>query len=273
MSDVLANFSCLDELTQVIYQSIYKFVVLSTVSDDKWNIHLGLSGAQGRWWQGSWGEEDIHRIFGSKTSDKLLESFAEKLAEVFIKGELCISDWSSEKGAEIKFTLGPTSKKPMHVPLVEMNCEDAAAYATKVFIDIALQAQSRKCRLYPSSSEYPTTPSTFTTTRTTSASTASASTSKRKELSPGADVRSDYREQEASTNKPIHTLAAAECDAKAAREEIKVLKSQLKDVKRTGSPAQKPAPVVRPHKGASLANPNKKARKYQAIEFESDDEE
>ena len=39
---------------------------------------------------------------GSKTSDKLLESFAEKLAEVFIQGELCISDWSSEKGAEIK---------------------------------------------------------------------------------------------------------------------------------------------------------------------------
>ena len=63
MSDVLANFSCLDELTQVIYQSIYKFVVLSTVSDDKWNIHLGLSGVHGRWWQGSWGEEDIHRIF------------------------------------------------------------------------------------------------------------------------------------------------------------------------------------------------------------------
>jgi hypothetical protein len=28
----------------------------------------------------------------------------------------------------------------------------------------------------------------------------------------------------------------------------------------------------RPLKGASLANPNKKARKYQAIEFESDEE-
>jgi len=108
-------------------------------------------------------------------------------------------------------------------------------------------------------------------------------------------VRSDHREEEAITSslkntKPIHSLAAAESDVKAAREEIKTLKSQLKDVKRTGSPAQsnyfsrivprhknnditEPAPVVRPHKGASLANPNKKARKYQAIEFESDDEE
>jgi len=42
---------------------------------------------------------------GSQTSDKLLESFAEKLAEVFIQGELCITDWSAEKGAEIKVCL------------------------------------------------------------------------------------------------------------------------------------------------------------------------
>jgi len=273
MSDILANFSCLDELTQVIYQSIYKFVVLSTVSDDKWNIHLGLSGAQGRWWHGSWGEKDIRHIFGSQTSDKLLESFAEKLAEVFIQGELCITDWSAEKGAGIKFTLGPTSKKPMHVALVEMSSEDAAAHATKVFIDIALQAQSRKCRLYPTSTEYLTTPSTLITARTASTST-NASILKRKEPSPEPHVRSGHRGQDASPSSskdiiPIHTLAA-ESDVKAAREEIKALKSQLKDVKRAGSPAQKP--VARPHKGASLANPNKKARKYQAIEFESDDD-
>jgi hypothetical protein len=123
-----------------------------------------------------------------------------------------------------------------------------------------LQAQSRKCRLYPTSVEYPTIPSTFTTTIRTP--TASASTSKRKELStklhrtlqhlpltnpvskgPEPYVRSDHREQEASSSsvkntKPIHTLAAAESDVKVAKEEIKVLKSQLKDVKRTGSPAQ-----------------------------------
>ena len=62
-SDPLANFSCLDELVQVIYQSIYKFVVLSTVSQDEWHVHLGLAGPEGRWWHGSWKKEDIHRIF------------------------------------------------------------------------------------------------------------------------------------------------------------------------------------------------------------------
>ena len=36
--------------------------------------------------------------------------------------------------------------------------------------------------------------------------------------------------------------------------------------------AQETAPIAHHPKGASLANPNKKARKYQAIEFESDEE-
>lgn len=61
-SDVLANFSCLDELTQVIYQSFYRFVVLSNVSGDRWTVHLGLSGPEGRWWRGNWGEADILQV-------------------------------------------------------------------------------------------------------------------------------------------------------------------------------------------------------------------
>ncbi|KAF8973196.1 hypothetical protein BDZ97DRAFT_1780015 [Flammula alnicola] len=271
MSDVLSHFSCLDELTQVIYQGICKFVVLSTVSDDKWHVHVGLAGLQGRWWHGFWIEEDVHRLFGSKSSDKLLESFAEKLAEVFIQGEISISDWSAEKGADIKFTLGPASKKPMHVPLLEMTPEDAAAHATKVFIDIALQAQSRKCRLYPTSTEYPTLPTTIAPTSRI------AVPSKRKEQSPEPQVHPKTHildEAGPSSHKNTKTTphVSAEMEVKAAQEEIKSLKSQLKDQKR-GSPAQTPAPVAaRPHKGASLANPNKKARKYQAIEFESDEE-
>lgn len=120
MSGALSNFVCLDELTQVIYQSFYKFVVHSSVSDDEWTVHVGLAGQEGRWWRGCWKEEDVLRFFvrsnnplascvlmdgdhqGPHSTDKLLESFAEKLAEVFVQGELCISDWSSDKGADIK---------------------------------------------------------------------------------------------------------------------------------------------------------------------------
>ncbi|KAF8813718.1 hypothetical protein BYT27DRAFT_7220089 [Phlegmacium glaucopus] len=259
-SDPLANFTCLDELVQVIYQSIYKFVVLSTVSQDEWHVHLGLAGSEGRWWHGSWKEEDIHRIFGPTSSDKLLESFAERLAEVFIQGELCLSDWSPEKGAKIKFTLGPASKRPMHIPLVEMTPEEAAEHATKVFLDIALQAQSRKCRIYPPVSEYsiPNPPPTLKTF---------------KGRSPSPEVHARDNIASSSSNKD-NKPKEANSEARLAQEEIKLLKSQLQNQKRTVSEVEKPVPpaAARPHKGASLANPNKKARKYQAIEFGSDDE-
>ncbi|PPQ93664.1 hypothetical protein CVT25_012723 [Psilocybe cyanescens] len=286
MSEVLANFSCLDELTQVIYQSIYKFVVLSTVTDGRWNIYIGLSGPQGRWWHGFWTEADIHRIFvciailqrsGSKSSDKLLETFAEKLAEVFIQGEMCISDWSADKGADIKFTLGPTSKKPMHVSLVEMSPEDAAAHATSVFIDIALQAQSRKCRLYPSAStDYSSVPVASSATLQMS-HVAAPSISKRKEMSKLLACCSSVSQSFTYSLKGPEAKPSEECmersSSKFSVDVEKETNSQLKNMKQQrGSSAQKPPAAVRTHKGASLANPNKKARKYKPIEFESDDE-
>jgi hypothetical protein len=61
-SDTLAHFGCLDELIQVVYQGVYRFLVLSNVDDEKWTVHLGLSGADGRWWRGSWFEADILQI-------------------------------------------------------------------------------------------------------------------------------------------------------------------------------------------------------------------
>ncbi|KAF8906475.1 hypothetical protein CPB84DRAFT_1844330 [Gymnopilus junonius] len=264
MPDFLANFNCLDELTQIIYQSIYKFVILSTVSDSAWNIYVGLSGSQGRWWHGAWTKDDIYRIFGPKVSDMLLEAAAEKMADAFIQGEMCISDWSTEKDRKIKLTLGPAAKRPMHVNLLEMSPEDAAAHATSVFIDIALQAQSRKCRLYPSSTDYS---STFQTSRVTLLP-------KRKEPELGLDDADFSKETKAKASVFTIPESSISTDVQAARDEINSLKSQLENVKRKGTPAKGPVapPIARPHKGASLANPNKKARKYQAIEFESDDE-
>ena len=42
---------------------------------------------------------------GQKTSSIVLESFAERLAQTFVQGDLEIGDWSSEKGAEINVSL------------------------------------------------------------------------------------------------------------------------------------------------------------------------
>lgn len=56
-----ANFSCLDELIQVVYQDVNRFVVLSNVSSTEWTIHLGLTG-EGRWWRGRWQDADLTKL-------------------------------------------------------------------------------------------------------------------------------------------------------------------------------------------------------------------
>ncbi|KAJ7128962.1 hypothetical protein C8R43DRAFT_1026582 [Mycena crocata] len=259
-TDVMANFGALDELIQVIYQGMDKFVVLSDVSD-KWNIHLGLTGPEGRWWYGSWREADVLAIVGKTSSDILLESFAEKLADAIVQGELYV-----EEGERYKLTLGPTSKKPMHVALKEMEPAESAAYATEVFVAIALQAQSRHSRMNPS--DVPLA-STSASSRAPPPATSSKPTTSK------AKVAADD-----GGNKKATAKTATESSDREAQEEIKALKAELvkqqQKKKRHASPEQvapKPAVVApRPLKGASLANPNKKARKYQAIEFESDEE-
>lgn len=68
-----------------------KFVILSDVAD-RWNIHLGLTGPEGRWWRGAWSAADVRAIVGKSASDTLLESFAGKLAESIVLGELYVEE-------------------------------------------------------------------------------------------------------------------------------------------------------------------------------------
>jgi hypothetical protein len=73
----------------------------------------------------------------------------------------------------------------------------------------------------------------------------------------------------------------AQGDTEVAQRKIKSLETELAHVKakkaKSKSPSSEAEPKpsatnTRPPKGASLANPHKKARKYQAVEFESDDD-
>jgi hypothetical protein len=61
-TDIMSGLSPLDELIQLIYQSIYQFVVMSSVTHDKWTVHVGMVGNTGRWWRGVWEEKDVVNI-------------------------------------------------------------------------------------------------------------------------------------------------------------------------------------------------------------------
>lgn len=58
-TDIMGNFSPMDELIQLIYQNIYQFVVMSSVTFDKWTVYVGMVGEAGRWWRGFWEERDV----------------------------------------------------------------------------------------------------------------------------------------------------------------------------------------------------------------------
>ncbi|KAF8348186.1 hypothetical protein F5887DRAFT_952535 [Amanita rubescens] len=227
---ISTHFGCLDELTQVIYQSLYRFVVLSSVTMDEWIIHVGLADSRGRWWQGRWSQDNVNRILGSKASEKLLESFAEKLRESLTSGNLYIGNWEPDKGTNINLTFGPGSKDSVEILLHEVKPEEAADHATNVFIEIALQAQYAGVS-FASIGIY---------------SHMAAKNSKSHDLVPPAPVIRGTAD-----------VAAVERSSHSNVDAGRVL-----ETKKTKGQVM----------STSLANPNKKARKYAAIEFESDEE-
>ncbi|KAL6308061.1 hypothetical protein BKA93DRAFT_765154 [Sparassis latifolia] len=282
--DVLSHFLPLDELIQVIYQGPSRFVVLSSVNEVGWTVYVGLSGPEGRWWSGRWTEKDVHKTVGTRSSSKLLETFTEHLTDKFIQGELYIGNWSFEKGAEINLTIGPNAKTPIHIPLAELSPGDAASFATKVFTDIARQAQSRKCRLHPSSYDPPAPPASKSAQASSSKSTVELS----KAEAEIKQLKAELADARRSRTPPASTSTGTKKAVKrphspAAEKEINKLKAQLA---RTESEQSMPdtsklvsiakgargrAAAV-PPKGASLANPSRKRRKYQALEFGSDED-
>ncbi|KAG2072236.1 hypothetical protein BDR04DRAFT_1096808 [Suillus decipiens] len=250
-TDVLSHFGVLDELIQVIYQGFDRFVVLSQVTESAWSIYLGLKGPEGRWWRGSWSAKHILDITnGVQSGPQVLENFAEKLRTTFVNGDLTIGEWA-DKDSDINLTFGPNAKRPLHMTLKELSAVEAASHATAVFIEIALQAQSRKCQLNPLFSPR----NVAVIAESSHANSASTFPSKRTPLDP--------------------SQVPAPVVNQGAERRIKALEAELarsKERSPQSDTISKPSASSRPPKGASLANPNKKARKYQALEFESDED-
>ncbi|KAI6000759.1 hypothetical protein EDD15DRAFT_1793101 [Pisolithus albus] len=249
--DVLSRFGRLDELIQMVYHGFDRFVVLSQVDESAWTIHLALKGPVGRWWRGARSSQDILGIIGTSATPQALDTLAEELSEAFVNGELAIDDWSPKKGVNMKLTLGPTSKNPVRVPLVELSPTEGAAYAAALLSEIALQAQLRRCRLNPP---------------TFSATTPGLPPLARVPSPPKTLERKDALNVPPSPAEALQKIHALEAELA----EAKTQKAKNKSPPLNSGP--KSTVVTHAPKGASLANPHKKARKYQALEFASDEE-
>lgn len=236
---------------------------MSSTTHDEWTVHVGMVGDTGRWWRGVWGKKDVSVV---EPSEESLKTFVDHLVDSVIGGELYLTDFSTEKGAKIQLTFGPTSAKPVSMALVEIEPAEAAAYATNVFLEVALQAQSRKCRLHPSA---------FTSTSVTSTKPLTGH-SRESNFDPkgGQKTIEDAEKEETcgrsdpSKMKTRGRSMKYEGHDEGIKEEKEMSKKLFASREKTST---KPKAAARPL-SSSLANPNNKARRIQAIEFESDDD-
>ncbi|KAJ3569837.1 hypothetical protein NP233_g4785 [Leucocoprinus birnbaumii] len=224
------------------------------------------------------------KVTGPKPSEKLLETFVDKLVDSIVGGELHLADFSTEKGAKINLTFGSTNTKPVSMNLEELAPAEAAAHATNVFLEIALQAQSRKCRLHPSAFASISVPSTRTSVGTSKVSgfdtdsrldaEKTKPTAGESSISNRTTIKARNPELETNDVEMKTTEPGTGTRTLRSEEKEKPKKRQHSPSEKARQPSIKPKAPTRPpaKAGASLANPNKKVRKIQAMEFESDDE-
>lgn len=242
--DVFDNFAVLGGLIQVIYHSTACFVLLSRVEFNSWEIDLGLVGGDGRWWQGSWEKDDVYTFAGSKVTERALENFAAKIQQYIVSGELTINGWDDlEDREELQLQINPTGKSPVTMKLNKLPTKEGASKAMNTLKGIALQAQSRGCRLQGGAPPPPPP------------STTPISKKRIVEESPPKE----------EVDKELH----------AAQERIKRLESEVSFVKQTSLLEKEPPPVQKhtapkPPPGASRANPTRKKRKIIQAEFEDE---
>jgi len=252
-------FSSLDELIQIVYQGSAKFVLMSRVDYSSWTVHLGLSGPEGRWWRGRWNDEKGHN-----PNEDMLEAFGGRLANTIVTNDLTVGNWSAEKGAKINLTLGLSSKKPMTIDLAELSPSDAAAFATKEFLSIALEAQSRKCRLNPPTFGLPPPePSYIAKVSALNEDNGESRAPFKSSVEPvpaSAVLFSDTRHESLKDKQQNSDQTPAKRPHGSPNPESKPVSTQ---------PARKSAPQPKT-RGSGI--PNKRARKVKAMEFESDDE-
>ncbi|OBZ67279.1 hypothetical protein A0H81_12936 [Grifola frondosa] len=216
----------------------------------------------------------------------MLETFVDQVADAFVEGELYIRDWNAEKGANINLTFGTSSRMLMNIPLVELSPEDAASFATKMFTEIALEAQSRHCFLHPEDVKPPPVLSLGAAVWPTFSEPSSSKPTPRTPVSQ-EDIKAlashlAKQRQHMSTSTTNAPENKYKRKAQEAEEEVNVLKAELEKTRLQQQLAAtessklisrtKPQPAVARRQGASLANPTKKARRYEELKFDSDED-
>ncbi|KAL5524157.1 hypothetical protein ACEPAG_8330 [Sanghuangporus baumii] len=241
-------FGPLDDLIQVIYQASHRFVLLSRIEFDAvvpgWQVYLGLADI-GRWWKGRWEEKDVDAFVGKNVSSELLEAFADNVAKSVTQGELYVGGMAGvNPGSDLKIVFGPNGTKPLSILLTELVTQEAIIFVTNEFFELGLNAQKRKCRLYPPAFQ----------TVTSVPAPSHIPQRRHRDSSPQSK-----ESRKASVSPPRPTVPKTSSKTERQRSPPR-------------RPVKEKSPVSVPAKAKAKAPPVKRARKVQNIEFGSDDE-
>ncbi|TFL04798.1 hypothetical protein BDV98DRAFT_654271 [Pterulicium gracile] len=290
---MFSSFFPLDELFQIIYQGFYKFVLSTKTKHDAWAVHVAMIDDDATiFWYGSWDADTVAKQTGQdQPSSDLLDALVRTLEQAIVSGELAVnsdSQFLDKDEKHIRLVLGASSPNAPQMTLTRMAASDALTFAGEMMINLAMQAQSK--RFTPQSSETYLRDSAAPLKRSTVGASGSSHRSSRdgskstvdtKEEQPrtkkvSASSTSSHRSLEKGKTKSS-TVPESPTKAKSSSSSRQVQKQESSARKRSPSSSppptkvsKKPKAIAAPPKGASLANPSQRARKYKPLEFGSD---
>ncbi|KAH9060323.1 hypothetical protein EDB83DRAFT_2520321 [Lactarius deliciosus] len=276
----LAALAPLHSLAQLIPPGTggrdFEFILLTSLKHDAWFVHVGHP--DGRWWNGAWHAADVESLAKSDMSPARVAVFAQRVAHTIVEREIAITH--EDDFRDMKLVLGTRSKKPLHIPLSALDPQAASRFAFECFARVAQDAQTHGCHILRTHSGH-------TLDTHSDAESQHASPLKRKRTH-----QSSESSRASSPPPPRKMQTPAE---RAAQAQVQELKAELAKARADAAAAvalaaereppglggtvdrlfssRSTAPAVQRRPGASLANPNKAARRVTAVEFASDDED
>ncbi|KAI9452649.1 hypothetical protein BJY52DRAFT_900817 [Lactarius psammicola] len=256
----------------------FDFVLLTSLKPDAWFVHVGHP--DGRWWNGAWYAADVENLAKSDMSPARVSVFAQRVAHTIVEREIAITH--EDDFHDMKLVLGTRSKKPLRVPLSALDTQTASRFAFECFARVPQDAQTHGCHILRTDSGHhpdaepqhapPLPPlKRKRTLQPSETSRASSPPPPRKAYQTQTPAE---RAAQAQVQELKAELAKARADAAAAV----ALAAEREPPGLGGSvdrlfTSRSAAPAVQRRPGASLANPNKAARRVTAVEFASDDED
>ncbi|KAH9164906.1 hypothetical protein EDB89DRAFT_1911814 [Lactarius sanguifluus] len=279
----LAALAPLHSLAQLIPPGTggrdFEFILLTSLKPDAWFVHVGHP--DGRWWNGAWHAADVESLAKSDMSPARVAVFAQRVANTIVEREIAITH--EDDFQDMKLVLGTRSKKPLRIPLSALDPQAASRFAFECFARVAQDAQTHGCHILRTSSGHtldthsdaePQHTSPLKRKRTLQSSESSRASSpppsrKAHQMQTPAERAAQAQVQELKAELAKARASAAAAVALAAEREPPGFGGTVDRLFSSRSAA----PAVQRRPGASLANPNKAARRVTAVEFASDDED